>query len=144
MKASKVFFEDMAEGAAAPEFKFGPMTRTDFVKYAGASGDFSPMHHDELYAIRLGNDRIFAHGLLGAGYLSHFISDWLGAGNLKKFSVRFGERVWPGDMLTCKGKITKCYVDGGNNLVEAEAWIENQNAQKTHISTLVAALPSRT
>ena len=74
----KVYFEDVNEGDEVPPFSVSPVTRTIIVKYAGAGGDFSPMHHDELHAIRTGADRIFAHGLLGAGFMGTTLEKWLG------------------------------------------------------------------
>jgi acyl dehydratase len=80
-------------GAAAPPREFGPLTRQMFVRYAGASGDLNPMHYDDELA-------------RSAGYPSGFATDWLGAGNVRRFGVRFREQVWPGDVLTCSGTVT--------------------------------------
>jgi acyl dehydratase len=107
MEKKGLYFEDIREGDEAPPLAMANITRTQIVKYAGASGDFNPIHHDELYAIRAGNDRVFAMGMMTAGFLSHMVTDWVGDGNLGKYKVRFATRIWPGDTVTCKGKITK-------------------------------------
>jgi len=138
-----LYFEDVREGDEAPPFVVANVTRTQIVKYAGASGDFNPIHHDELYAIRAGNDRVFAMGMMTAGFLSHMVTDWVGDGHLRKFKVRFATRVWPGDTITCKGKITRKYTKEGKNYVEADVFAENQNFEKTLIGTIVADLASK-
>jgi len=135
----KVFyFEDVREGDEAPPLFVANITRTHIVKYAGASGDFNPIHHDELYAIRGGNDRVFAMGMMTAGFLSHMITDWVGDGQLRKYKVRFARQVWPGDTVTCKGKITRKYTEGGKNYIEADVFAENQRAEKVITGTIVA------
>ena len=70
-------WEDLAEGAER-EIAVGPLTRTDLVRFAGASGDFNPNHHDEIYAIQSGFDKPFAHGMLQGGYLGQLLTEWLG------------------------------------------------------------------
>jgi len=79
-----LYFEEIREGDEAPPVVVANITRTHIVRYAGASGDFNPIHHDELYAIRAGNDRLFAMGMMTAGFLSHMITDWVGDGKLRR------------------------------------------------------------
>jgi acyl dehydratase len=67
--AKRLHFEDVKVGDEVPPFEVKPITRIDIVKYAGASGDFNPIHHDELFAIRSGNDRVFAMGMMSAEFL---------------------------------------------------------------------------
>src|SRR6516225_516723 len=78
----------------------GPVTRTDFVRYAGAGGDFNPLHHDDEYAKGLGLPSVFGMGMWTAGLLASFVSDRVGLPNLRAFDVRFRSPVWPGDQLT--------------------------------------------
>ena len=92
-----------AEGAAIPPFVVEDLTRTDLVRYAGASGDFNPIHHDENFARAAGNPTVFGHGMLTAGLVARCITDFVGAGNLRRYKVRFATRVWPGDTITCAG-----------------------------------------
>ncbi len=143
MPKKALYFEDISEGREAPPLVMPSITRTQIVKYAGASGDFNPIHHDELYAIRAGNDRVFAMGMMTAGFLSHLITDWVGDGKLRRYRVRFGRQVWPGDTITCKGRITRKYTEGGKNYMEAEVFAENQKAEKVITGTIVAEVPGR-
>ncbi len=83
------------------------VNRTHIVKYAGASGDFNPLHHDDTAAQGLaGYPSVFAHGMLSMGLTGRMLTDWLGPVALKKYGVRFTKQVWPGDTLTAKGEVT--------------------------------------
>jgi acyl dehydratase len=91
----------------SPEARtFGPITRTDIVRYAGASGDFNPIHHDEGFATASGFPTVFSIGMYQAALLATFATDWLGADNVRRYTVRFKEQVWPGDELTCSGTVS--------------------------------------
>jgi acyl dehydratase len=96
----------LAVGQEAEPRTFPALTRTDFVKYQGASGDFHPLHHDEPFAQATGFPTVFSVGMLQAGMLASYVTDWLGAQEIRQFKVRFVEQVWPGDELTCTARIT--------------------------------------
>jgi acyl dehydratase len=96
----------LAVGDTATPRTFGPITRTDIVRYAGASGDFNPIHHDETFATGAGFPTVFSIGMYQAALLATFATDWLGADAVRRFTVRFLEQVWPGDELTCTGVVT--------------------------------------
>jgi acyl dehydratase len=132
---------EATEGLESPPLVVGPVTRTDFVRFAGASGDMNPNHHDEVYAIRSGNERVFAMGMLQAGYLGRLLTDWLGDGALRMFRVRFAARVYPGDVLTCRARLTHVRRDGGRTQVECDAWVDNQEGQKVITGSAAATLP---
>jgi acyl dehydratase len=100
-----------AIGDRAEPRQFGPLTRADFVKYQGASGDFHPLHHDEPYARVAGFPSVFSVGMLQAGLLATYATDWLGAANIRRYTLRFQEQCWPGDVLTCTGTITAATPD---------------------------------
>lgn len=76
------------------------ITRTQIVQYAGASGDFSPLHTDEAAAIRAGYRGVMAHGMLVMAASSAALADWIGRERLTRYGVRFLAPVWPGDTLT--------------------------------------------
>lgn len=93
-------------GDQIPERLFGPVTRTDFVRYAGASGDFNPIHHDDQFAVEAGFPTVFAMGMYPAGILASYITAYFGVETMRRYSVRFVQQVWPGDELTCSGSIS--------------------------------------
>ena len=112
--------EGLAPGRDLGEVVFGPLTRADIARYAGASGDFNPIHIDEDYARATGAPTVFAMGMLPAGYLAHALSDWFGGPHhLRRYKVRFTTRVWPGDELVCTGTVVA--VEDGNVKVALEA-----------------------
>lgn len=95
-----------------PEYRYGPLTLTDFVRYAGAAGDFNRLHHDDAYARQAGLPGVMAHGMLSAGLLASFVTRWFGPGSVRRFKVRFREKVFPGDTLTAEGKVTGTVAGG--------------------------------
>jgi acyl dehydratase len=80
----------------------GPITRTQIVRFAGAAGDFNPMHHDEPFALAAGQPSVFAMGQLSAAIVAKAVADWLGRDNVVAYGVRFTDKVWPGDSLVIR------------------------------------------
>ena len=100
--------------AAAPVFDpaplvVGPLTRTDLVRYQGASGDFYAIHHDEPFARAAGLPAPLSLGMLQAGMLATWATDWLGAEAVRSIRFRFAEQVYPGDTVTCGGRAVRAY-----------------------------------
>ncbi|MCU4183446.1 hypothetical protein K6U06_03670 [Acidiferrimicrobium sp. IK] len=95
----------VAVGDSPKAATFGPLTREMFVRYAGASGDFNPIHYDDGFARSAGFPSVFSQGMHQAALLAGFAADWLGADRVRRFAVRFREQVWPDDVLTCTGKV---------------------------------------
>src|SRR5262249_457207 len=108
-RASGGTADALTEGRKAEPRDLGPLTRRDFVRYQGASGDFNPIHHDEEYAKGAGFPTVFSVGMLQAGILATYATDWLGAADVRRFGVQFREQGWPGDTLTCTGEGPKRY-----------------------------------
>jgi acyl dehydratase len=115
-----ITLDSVDPGMELGETVFGPIERADLVRYAGASGDFNPIHTDEHYARATGAPTVFAMGMLPAGYLAHALSDWFGGPDrLRHLKVRFTARVWPGDELACTGRVLE--IEGDLVRVEIEA-----------------------
>ena len=103
---TNITLEGITPGMEFEETVFGPVSREDFVRYAAASGDNNPIHQDEEYAKRSGAPTVFAMGMLNAGYLAKAVSDWFGGPHrLRRYKVRFTNRVWPGDELACTARV---------------------------------------
>ncbi len=136
-------WEDVKEGEALPEVRAEKLTRTDFVRYAGASGDFNPIHHDQTFAEASGNPTVFAMGMLNAGILSRVVTRFAGRPNVRSFKVRFATRVWPGDDVICGGKVTRKFEENGEKRVEGELSAVNQKGETLISGSFVVALPSR-
>jgi acyl dehydratase len=115
------------------ELRIGPITRTDIVRFAGAGGDFNPLHHDEAYARAAGFETVFAMGQMQAGMLSRLATDWLGLANIRSYKVRFRAKVWPGDVLVLRGievgrdgDTVECELEAvrdGSGEVAVQAWV---------------------
>ncbi len=102
------------------------VNRTHIVKYAGSSGDFNPLHHDEGAAKEMaGYPSVFAHGMLSMGLTGRALTDWLGPVALKKYGVRFTKQVWPGDTLTAKLEVT----DVSDGVATIRVVTVNQNGE---------------
>lgn len=82
------------------------LSRTHLVKYAGASGDFNPLHHDDEFARSAGQNAVIAHGMFTMGLTGRLLTDWFGTSALRSFTVRFRGPVHPGDTLTATAEVT--------------------------------------
>ena len=101
------------------------LTRSDLVMYAGASGDFNPMHTDEVSAQAAGLPSVFGHGMFSMGLLGTAITDYVGVGNLKSYKVRFTKQTWPDEELTTRIAVTGTREEGGEKLVDLECSLAN-------------------
>lgn len=98
---------DLSVGATRTTVLVEDLTRTRIVQYAGASGDFNPLHTDEVYAREIaGYPGVFAHGMLTMGMSARAVTDWVGEEQLTRLGVRFTAQVWPGDTLTAVVTVT--------------------------------------
>jgi peroxisomal enoyl-CoA hydratase 2 len=138
-------FEDLSVGAEAPPLVVENISRTHFVRYAGASGDFNPMHHDDTVATSIGNPSVFGHGMLTAGLMARVLKDWFGPAALRRFQVRFSKQVWPGETLTCTATVTglRDADESGVGLVDVECQVVNQDGEAKLTGTATAAVPRR-
>ena len=106
------------------------LSRTQIVQYAGASGDYMPLHTDERYAKEIaGYPGVFAHGMLSMGATGVMLTNWVGDGRLTKYSARFTRQVWPGDDLIAKATVTEIHEEDGQQLVELDVVTVNQDGQ---------------
>ncbi len=137
------YFEDVKVGFELT-LKKPPITRLQIAKFAGASGDFNPSHVDEDIARDVGKmGGVFAHGMIGMGFIGQMLTDWLWDRPLRLFSTRALLIVRPGDALTCFGKVTRKWVEDEDNLVELEVGARNQKGDLAHSGRAVALLPYR-
>jgi acyl dehydratase len=114
---------ELRAGTALPERHFGPQTRTDIVRYQGASGDFNPIHHDDDVARSGGMPGVFSVGMLQAGYLGTYCVELFGPESVRRLSVRFAEQVWPGDELVCRGVVSAVTPTGDGRSAELDLTI---------------------
>src|SRR5437667_12705722 len=107
------------------------LKRTQVVMYAGASGDYNPLHTDEIFATKVaGYPTVFAHGMLTMGMTGTMLTNYVGDGRLTKYGVRFVSQVWPGDTLTARAEIEAVRQEGGAHLVDLKVTTVNQDGQE--------------
>jgi acyl dehydratase len=138
MGERKLRYDDVKVGDEAPAIEH-KLTRTDLVMYAGASGDFNPMHHDEVAAQASGLPSVFGHGMFSAGLLATAVTNYVGIGNLSSYRVRFTKQTWPGEKLTTTIAVTE--KRPGNEIVLACALV-NENGEAKIQGEAVAVLPA--
>src|SRR5215471_6473951 len=125
MKYARIYAEDVQIGAEMPALVKPPVRQIQLTRYAGASGDFNPIHQDAAFAKASGMDDVFAHGMLSMGFVAQAVTDWLGVGTVRKVGVRFAALVRLGDVITCRGKVVakRPAKDGqAEHLADLELW----------------------
>jgi acyl dehydratase len=107
------------------------LSRTQIVMYAGASGDYNPLHTDEVYTTQVAGYRaVFAHGMLTMGLTGKMLTNWVGDGRLKKFGVRFTNQVWPGDTLDSTATVAAIREEDGQHFVDLTVSTVNQDGKE--------------
>ncbi|WP_445683349.1 MaoC/PaaZ C-terminal domain-containing protein [Sporosarcina sp. FSL W7-1349] len=115
----------LEEGQQLEPMTKPPVTKVQLVKYAGASGDFNPLHTDDEFARSIGMDGVIAHGMLVMGFLGQYAMELAGEqAEIAQFNMRFGAVTRPGDEITCKGKVDKLYEGDGIQFARLELYAE--------------------
>lgn len=123
LKASDLKVGDTHKARLVEDLK-----RTQIVQYAGASGDYNPLHTDEPFTVQIaGYPSVFAHGMLTMGMTGKMLTDYVGDGRLTKYGVRFTAQVWPGDTLDATATVEKVSEENGVKLVDLAVTTTNQN-----------------
>jgi acyl dehydratase len=123
LSASKLKVGDTHSARLVEDLK-----RTQIVQYAGASGDYNPLHTDEIFTTKVaGYPSVFAHGMLTMGMTGKMLTDYVGDGRLTKYGVRFTNQVWPGDTLDSTATVTEIKDGGGQKIVVLNVATKNQD-----------------
>jgi len=150
----QLYWNDVREG-----MEIGPLekiaTTQTLVKWAGASGDFNPLHYDAGFAAAVGAGKPIVHGALKRQWLIQLLTDWMGrAGFLKKFACQYRAMDYPRQMKTMtmpqdgetwqgKGKVLKKYVEGTNHLADIDVKLLNGKGEVTVSGRATVILPVR-
>ena len=140
---TKLYYEDVQVGDEIPKLVKAPVTHLQLVRYAGASGDFNPLHTDARIGEMIGTGGIIAHGMLIMGFVGQMLSDYVGPTALRKFGVRFKGMTRIDDVITCTGTITEKYEANGEGFITGKVQATDQNGDVKVTGTFVAALPHR-
>jgi acyl dehydratase len=137
------YYQDVKKGEEITPLVKTPSTK-QLVMWAGAVGDYMPIHYDQEYARSRGLEGVIVHGQLVGAFLGQLMTGWVGAeGSLRSLSCSYKGMNYPGEKITLRGKVTGKYVKKGEHLVECGLWAENPKGEKTASGTAVAVLPSR-
>src|SRR5436190_11905828 len=118
---------DIKVGDTREEVIVDDLTRTQLVMYAGASGDYNPLHTDDTFTKEVaGYPTVFAHGMLTMGMTGRVLTDWVGDGRLLTYGVRFRRQVWPGDTLTARAEVTAVREEADHAVAELRVTTRNQ------------------
>ena len=132
---------DLEVGDARTLVVIDNLTRTQIVMYAGASGDYNPLHSDEMYTTQsAGYPSVFAHGMLSMGATGRVLTDWFGPDRLLRYAVRFVNQVWPGDTLTATATVEAIREDDDGPVVDLAVSTVNQDGKPVVTGTAIARL----
>jgi len=133
-------YEDVNVDDEAPALRH-TLTRTDLVRYAGASGDYNPMHHDEVQATAAGQPSVFGHGMFSMGLLGTALTDYVGVGNVTRYQVRFARQTWPDEVLSSKIVVVATREKDGKQLVDMTVTLSNAEGEDKLVGEATATLP---
>jgi acyl dehydratase len=140
----KLFFEDLNVGDPMPALSKGPILKLQHVLYAGASGDFNPLHTDDDFARSVGmKDGVITHGMLVMGFVGQAVTNWVPRRALKDFSVRFKGMTRPGNIITVTGAVREKRSEGGENIIVCDVVARDEAGEVKATGEFSAALPSR-
>jgi len=139
----KLYYEDVQIGDAIPKLVKSPLSHVQLVRYAGASGDFNPLHTDPKFGELAGTGGIIAHGMLVMGFVGQMLSNYFGPTVLRKFDVRFKGMTRIDDVITCTGTITEKHEVDNEGRITGKVRATDQNGDVKIIGTFVAVLPHR-
>ena len=139
----KLYYEDVQIGDTIPKLVKSPISHLQLVRYAGASGDFNPLHTDPKIGELVGIGGIIGHGMLIMGFVGQMLSDYVGPTALRKFDVRFKGMTRLDDIITCTGTITEKYEVDGEARIAGRVHAADQNDEVKVAGRFVAALSRR-
>lgn len=114
---NRIKFEDYEQGQEIPSLEAGPISQMDLVRYAGASGDFNPIHNDPGFARSVGLDGTIAHGMYVMALLSRLWSSWVIPSQVESFGVKFKGMTKPGEKIICTGKVKRKKEEDGKKIL---------------------------
>ena len=135
-----VLFKDIAVGDAIPSVTKPAITHLQLALYAGAGADHNPIHVDEQAAKAGGLPGIIAHGMLPLGFLGQLLTQWVPQRQVRNLSARFVGMTFPGDVITCSGKVVGKREQAGENLVDLEIAAQNQKGENLQLGKATVAM----
>jgi acyl dehydratase len=140
---TQAYIEDVRDGQEIPAL-VKRCTPRQLVMWAAASGDFYEIHYDVEHARSIGLPGLVVHGALKNAFLGQLLHDWSRPrGRIVRYGCSYRGMDYPGEDLTCRGRVTGTEVEHGHGIVTLDIWVENAQGEVTTPGTAVVALPSR-
>jgi acyl dehydratase len=127
--ARSFYWSELRVGDDLPPLNKPAVDRVQIARYAAAANDYNRLHLDEPFAHALGFPGTFAPGALAMGFVGQLLTSWLRRGHVRRLSARFIKFVWPGDELTCRGRIAELRKENGGCYADVELWAENRKGE---------------
>jgi acyl dehydratase len=145
-------FDTLQLGEAMPAYTTAPITRAQLVRYAGASGDFNPLHYDETFVKMIGLDNVIAHGMFIMGIAGEAITSWVDNKYLRKFSVHFLSMTEPVDLddfentkdkatITVNSKVIEKFEENDERRIRCDIIAQDALGSRKLTGFFVVALP---
>jgi acyl dehydratase len=145
-------YNDIDIGSEMPAYTSEPITRTHLVRYAGASGDFNPLHHDQTFIKMIGMKNVIAHGMLIMGIVGEAITSWIGNRHLRKFNAKFLSMTEPVDWddventkdratIIVRAKVVKKFEENGEKRFQCDIIAQDALGSKKLSGFFIATLP---
>jgi len=135
-----VLFEHIKVGDAIPPITQPAISHLQLALYAGAGADHNPIHVDEAAAKAGGLPGIIAHGMLPLGFLGLLLTQWVPQRQVRSLSARFVAMAFPGDVITCSGKVAALREEAGEKLVDLEIAAQNQKGENIQLGKATVIL----
>jgi len=143
MVAGQVYFEDVAVGMAIPPLQKKPSNTLLFL-YSAVTWNPQRIHYDKEYTLTEGYHDVIVHGPLRGAFLSQLLTRWIGEeGTLKKLLYTNRDIAYVNELLTCKGTVTRKWIDDGLGYVECEVWVEDEQGNRVTPGKATVSLPRR-
>lgn len=139
--AANLQFSSVVVGDEIPALTKPPITRMQLALFAGAGADHNPIHVDDDIAKANGLPGVIAHGMLSMACLGQLLTNWVPRRNVRKLGARFVAMAFPGDVLTCTGKVIAKSTEAGENRVELELAVKNQRGESVQTGKATVMLP---
>ncbi|EHQ06001.1 MaoC/PaaZ C-terminal domain-containing protein [Leptonema illini] len=133
----RIKFSDVEVGAELPALRTKPIEHMTLVRYAGASGDFNPIHTDPAFAEKVGLGGTIAHGMFTMAQVGRMVSAWVNPIQIREFGVKFKAMSKPGQTLICTGTVKKKKEDEGKKLITVSVQAADENGEVKAAGDLV-------
>lgn len=136
----RIDFESVDKGSPLEGLSIPAVTRQTLARFAGAIDDYNPLHLDDKVATATGKTSVFAPTNLVMAYIGRMVEATFEGASLRRYGLRMLKLVWPGDVLTCRGVIIDKREEGGEHVIDADVWADNQRGETVAKGRVIAVV----